>query len=392
MSTYKVDNIRLVDTLIDDVDPTKKLKLSLANISTNTTRTLTVPNANTTIVGTDIVQTLTNKTITDPTNTVTATGLRTSTTAVSIAGSSAPTIGQILTATSNTAATWQTPSGLAIGGNLVDTNTFIVDDGNATKRLGFENAAASAGTTTTLAITQTANRVLTLPDITDTLVTRTNTETLTNKTLTAPSISTITNGGTLTLPSTTDTIVARNTVGTLTNKTITDVTNNVTANNLRTTGADVIISGAAPPTTGQVLTSTSATAANWQTPSSGGSLSVYLNNNGTVSNPALSTLKQWYGYSTSVSGIATFNVTTDGTAAGPAIFTNLNGAFFQSTGRVNTTGINAAFCSIQKTTGGKQVLVNVRVGNSGSILIGGSYQGMANAPDGTESYLYIIGS
>lgn len=38
---------------------------------------------------------------------------------------------------------------------------------------------------------------------------------------------------------------------------------------LATTGADVVVSGAAPPTTGQVLTATSATTANWQTPGAG---------------------------------------------------------------------------------------------------------------------------
>jgi hypothetical protein len=45
-------------------------------------------------------------------------------------------------------------------------------------------------------------------------------QTLTNKTLTAPVISTISNGGTLTLPSGTRTMVATDTTDTLTNKTI----------------------------------------------------------------------------------------------------------------------------------------------------------------------------
>ena len=52
-------------------------------------------------------------------------------------------------------------------------------------------------------------------------VTLTATQTLTNKTLTAPVIATIVNTGTLTLPTSTDTLVGRATTDTLTNKTIT---------------------------------------------------------------------------------------------------------------------------------------------------------------------------
>ena len=53
------------------------------------------------------------------------------------------------------------------------------------------------------------------------VVTTTGAQTLTNKTLTAPIISTISNTGLLTLPSSTDTLVGRATADTLTNKTLT---------------------------------------------------------------------------------------------------------------------------------------------------------------------------
>ena len=52
------------------------------------------------------------------------------------------------------------------------------------------------------------------------VATLTGTQTLTNKTLTSPVISTIVNTGTLTLPTSTDTLVGRATTDTLTNKTL----------------------------------------------------------------------------------------------------------------------------------------------------------------------------
>ena len=83
--------------------------------------------------------------------------------------------------------------------------------------LGFKGS--TSGTTTVQATAVAGTNTLTLPPTNnDTLVGRATTDILTNKTLTAPIISTITNTGTLTLPTSTDTLVGRATADTLSNK------------------------------------------------------------------------------------------------------------------------------------------------------------------------------
>lgn len=179
--------------------------------------TLTLPITADTLTGRDTTDTFTNKTITSNTNTVYTDALKTTGAAVSVVSAAPPTVGQALIATSATAATWQAVS----TGNFIDTSTFIIGSVTPSKRLGFDCSLATASTTTTLSLSQTANRVLTLPDITDIIVTKTSVDILTNKTLNLPVISSIVNTGTLTLPTTSDTLLGRNTVDTLTNKTLT---------------------------------------------------------------------------------------------------------------------------------------------------------------------------
>lgn len=66
------------------------------------------------IVGTTDAQSLTNKTITDPTNNVMAKSLKSATTTIDVSAATAPTTGQVLTATGPNTATWQAASGSAM--------------------------------------------------------------------------------------------------------------------------------------------------------------------------------------------------------------------------------------------------------------------------------------
>jgi hypothetical protein len=105
------------------------------------------------------------------------------------------------------------------------TGTFVQTFPSSTIKV--MNPLATFGTTIANSAI-TANRTLTLPLTTTTLVGTDTTDTLTNKTLTSPIISTITNTGTLTLPTSTDTLMGRATTDTATNKTLVLASNTVT--------------------------------------------------------------------------------------------------------------------------------------------------------------------
>ena len=131
--------------------------------------------------------------------------------------------------------------------NPTFTGTVTLDTG---VNLVFEGATANAFELTLTSGDPTADRTVTLPDLTTTLVGQDTVDTLTNKTITSPSVSglylsdssivfegssddvyettlTVTNptvDRTLTLPDATDTLVGRATTDTLTNKTLTNPT------------------------------------------------------------------------------------------------------------------------------------------------------------------------
>jgi hypothetical protein len=116
----------------------------------------------------------------------------------------------------NSAATALTATSTLPTATVSDTTFTVQNTTDNTKTFQFLASGITAGTL----------RIYTMPDANTTLVGIGVTQTLTNKTLTAPVIATIVNTGTLTLPTSTDTLVGRATTDTLTNKTLTSPTIN----------------------------------------------------------------------------------------------------------------------------------------------------------------------
>ncbi len=104
---------------------------------------------------------------------------------------------------------------------LYDTTNVFANTSTPTKQAKFDLSGATATKTLTLASVITLDRTITFPNESVTLASLTGTETFTNKTITAPSMSTILVGvSTLTLPGITDTIATRTNTETLSNKTL----------------------------------------------------------------------------------------------------------------------------------------------------------------------------
>lgn len=115
-------------TVQDNSDVTKQAKFEASGITAGQTRTFTLPDGSTTLVGTDLVQTVGFKVL-DNTNSLT----------------------------------------------VKDTNLIVQDDGDATKQAKFQASSISAGQT----------RVMTIPDADLTIVGTATSQTLTNKTIDA---------------------------------------------------------------------------------------------------------------------------------------------------------------------------------------------------------------
>jgi hypothetical protein len=181
---------------------------TLSTVDPTADRTILLPNASDTLVGKATTDTLTNKSISLTNNTVTFTSLELKTACSDETGS-----GALVFATSPTLVTptLGVATATSINGLTVTSSTGTLTVANS-KTLTASNSLTFTGTDATS---------FAFPGTSDTVVTLTATQTLTNKTLTSPVIGTISNTGTLTLPTSTDTLVGRATTDTLTNKTLT---------------------------------------------------------------------------------------------------------------------------------------------------------------------------
>jgi len=96
--------------IVDEIDPSKKMFFDCSSIPTSTTRSFTVPTSDGDILTNNSTNSISNKTLTNSTNNILARGLwnDSGSGSVSTYTAGAPTIGQVLQATSSNTASWQT--------------------------------------------------------------------------------------------------------------------------------------------------------------------------------------------------------------------------------------------------------------------------------------------
>jgi hypothetical protein len=213
-----------VATLTGTQTLTNKTLTTPVIASISNTGTVTLPTATTTLIGRDTTDTLTNKSISGSTNTLSNIAN------ASLTNSSVTINGSAISLGGSTTITAVNPSALTIGTGLTGTSysgatavTIAIDTGtvatlNGTQTLTNKTINASSNTLSNIGNASLTNSSVTIGSTSVSL--GGTASTIGGLTLTAPTISSITNGGTVTVPSGTDTLVARTTTDTLTNKTI----------------------------------------------------------------------------------------------------------------------------------------------------------------------------
>ena len=189
-TTINIQNSFVFEGATDDAYET-----TLTTVDPTADRTVSLPNATTTLVGQDTTDTLTNKTLTAPTvNAATVTGVVTATSAV-FAGASPlvfegatsnayETTFAITDPTADRTVTFQDATGTVAyltditGGGASEFSTVTVNTS-----VIFEGSTDDSNETTLVVTDPTADRTITLPNATGTLVLQDTTDTLTNKSI-----------------------------------------------------------------------------------------------------------------------------------------------------------------------------------------------------------------
>ena len=114
-----------------------------------------------------------------------------------------------------------------LGGDSSNLTTqVIIKDSGGVGTIIYEGTSADSHETKLIVDQPTADRTVTIPNATGTIVLRSSTDTLTNKTLTTPIIASISNSGTMTIPTGGGTLATIGGTQTFTNKTLTSPTLN----------------------------------------------------------------------------------------------------------------------------------------------------------------------
>lgn len=185
-ATQTLSNKKLEDsttTLVDNADNTKAARFEASGITAGQTRVLTIQDQDTTLVGRDTTDTLTNKKLVDNSTTIVDNGDNTKQVAFQVSGVSAGTTRTLTVQDQDTTLvgrdttdtlTNKTLTSPTINTPVVtvkDAELTIEDDGDTSKKFKFQASGISASTT----------RTLTVPDADLTIVGVDTTQTLTNK-------------------------------------------------------------------------------------------------------------------------------------------------------------------------------------------------------------------